>query len=245
MMERVWSGGIWGIGLTLLIVVLLFPVAAVGQPVAIQVEVSGSGPGYATIYSGIDWDDVYANPGEIHSWWMEAPLDIAMENEPDTILATIDGMAISVRADPLIELGFAVTAGKNDTSFSFSSEVLTIEPGLINAEAWAAASVTVGMGDTLTGGYDLKAYRSLYNGSTVFADLVDPATWPGGSEFTASQAIPGVVTSMQAKWQFILSAEGIASGSSNFEITGDVIPEPASILLLGLGGLALLRKRRI
>jgi hypothetical protein len=48
---------------------------------------------------------------------------------------------------------------------------------------------------------------------------------------------------MQAKFQFILSAHGMAQGGSYYEIE-TVIPEPASILLLGLGGLALIRKRK-
>ena len=229
-----------------LITILCCPVVVVvGQPVFIAIELSGSGPGYATVVTDIDWEDVYANPDETYTWWMTEPLAIAEENNPQNILGVITGLSIAVKADPLLELGFAVTAGDSATSFSFSSQVLTIDPGLINAEAFAAASVTVGLGDTLTGGYALEAYRSLYNGSTIFTDLVDtPVGWPGGSEFVASQPIPGTVTSMQAKWQFILTAEGIASGSSNFEITGDVIPEPASILLLGLGSLALLRKSR-
>ena len=117
---------------------------------------------------------------------------------------------------------------------------------LINATGYAEAQIGINSGHTLFGGYSGgKAYKALYDGSNVFANLVSPIIAPPWSGFESYgwQAMPDV-SSMQAKFQFILSAGGMASGNSYYEITGDVIPEPASILLLGLGGLALLRKRR-
>jgi hypothetical protein len=59
-----------------------------------------------------------------------------------------------------------------------------------------------------------------------------------------SKPIAGQVSSMQAMWSFNVNSGGHASGLCDFELTGTAIPEPASMLLLGLGGLALLRKRR-
>jgi len=163
-------------------------------------------------------------------------------------LAIIEGLGVTVKADPVLQLGFTVTAGDYATAFSFSSDVLMIDPELINTQGYAYANIGISTpGAELWGGYGMEAYQALYNGSTVFAELIDasPLTGPGSfDENTGWVVIPGSVSSMQAKWQFTLSAEGMATGSSYYEIAGDPIPEPASILLLGLGGLALLRKRR-
>ena len=227
-----------------LITILLAPDVANSTIISLDLEINGGETGdtvgYATVYTDIDWDEVLANPDEVYTWWMPNPLAVAAENNPTEILAILDGISITIKADPVIELGFAVTAGDYDTAFSFSSPVLAFDP-MVNPDARALASVTVGPDDTLIGAYNYEAYRSLYNGTTVFADLVDtPVSWPGGSESSGWQQISGTVSSMQAKWRFTVSAEGIASGTSNFE----VIPEPATLLLLGLGALALVRKRR-
>jgi hypothetical protein len=227
-----------------LITILFTSVGAYPVPIYLDLEImggeAGDTPGYATVYTDIEWDEVLANPDEIYTWWMINPLAVAAENNPTEILAILNGVSITIKADPIIELGFAVAAGDYDTAFSFSSPVLTFDP-LVNPEARAFASITVGPDDTFTGAYDYKAYRSFYNGSMVFADLVDtPVGWPGGSESTGWQQILGTVSSIQAKWRFTVTAEGIASGTSNFE----VIPEPTTLLLLGLGSLVLLRKRK-
>lgn len=227
-----------------LITILLAPDVANSATISLDLEINGGetgdAVGYATIYTGIDWDEVLANPDEVYTWWMVNPLAVAAENNPTEILAILDGISITIKADPVIELGFAVTAGDYDTAFSFSSPMLTFDP-MVNPEARALASVTVGPDDTLIGAYNYEAYRSLYNDTIVFADLLDtPVGWPGGNEATGWQQIFGTVSSMQAKWRFTVTAEGIASGTSYYEI----IPEPATLLLLGLGSLALLRKRK-
>lgn len=237
--KHIWSTG--GTAIILLIAVLYSP--ALAQLIQINVDLqggeSGSTAGHATVYADIDWDDVTANPDETYTWWMPDPLAVAAENDPTNILGIIDGVSLAIKADPIVNLGFAVTAGDYTTAFSFSSTVLAFDP-LTNPQALALASVTVGNGDTLTGGYDFKAYRSLYNGSNIFADLVDtPVGWPGGSESSGWQQISGTVSSIQAKWQFTLTADGSASGTANYE----VVPEPSTIILLGMGGLVLLRRR--
>ena len=227
-----------------LITILLAPGVARSSTISLDLEISGGETGdtigYATVYTGIDWDEVTANPDEVYTWWMVNPLAVAAENNPTEILAILNGISITIKADPVIELGFAVTAGDYDTAFSFSSPELTFDP-IVNPDAIAYASVTVGPDDTLTGAFDYMAYRSLYNGTSTFADLVDtPVGWPGGSDSTGWQQIMGTVSSIQAKWRFTVSAEGIASGTSTFE----VVPEPTTLILLGLGSLALLRKRK-
>jgi len=242
--KRRRTGGSQAIAIILLIAVLFFPVAAVGQLVTIDCDVEAEGSSTnETIETDIDWDDVYANPDDTYTWVMQDSMSLGNG------LGTIESVAISVKADPVIQLGFTVTAGDYATAFSFSSDVLISDPELTNTQGYAYAQIGISTpGANLWGGYGMEAYQALYNGSNLFAELLDasPLTGPGTfDENTGWVAIAGNVSSMQAKWQFTLDAEGMATGSSYYEIAGDPIPEPASILLLGLGGLALLRKRRI
>jgi hypothetical protein len=244
MMKRKCIGGV---GLTFLIAVLFSPVLALGQMVTIGWQVSGSGLQSGTIITNLDWDVINANPDKntIYTWDLPGPIGVVL-GAGNT--ASIDALSISVKADPRVSFGFAATAGATNTHFLFTSSVLPVSPALVNAAGTASASVTIGFpGDTLTGNYDggTKAYRAVYNGSQIFTDLVNtPVGYGGGSDFVSSTPISGAVTSMQAMWDVTVSAGGSASGSSQFRVAGDVIPEPATMALLGLGGLALLRKRR-
>jgi hypothetical protein len=239
MMKRECIGGI---GLAFLIAVLFFPVMAVGQPVTIGWQVSGSPSQSGTITTGLDWNYIYAHPYEVYVWNMQehmSPIEIVL-GEGD--IATIYGVEIGIKVagDPYIDFGFAAHAGLSNTHFSFTSNVLLINPALTNAVASAWAQVIPGMyASIVSGDFGSKVYRAEYNGGTVFADLVSAPVYGYGSEVAPSQSIPGQVSSMQVQWGLTVSAGGQASGLSHF----DVIPEPASILLLGLGGLSLLRKR--
>ena len=160
-----------------LIISVLTPDVAQPHPIALDLEVfggeTGDTVGYATVYTGIIWEDVLANPDEEYTWWMPNPLAVAAENNPTEILAILDGISIAIKADPVIELGFAVTAGDYDTAFSFSSPLLTFDP-MVNPDARALASVTVGPEDELIGAFDFMAYRSYYNETSVFADFQVP-----------------------------------------------------------------------
>jgi hypothetical protein len=221
-------------------------------PIDITVE-GGGYTGYLTIDPGIFhpgyWEEVFSSDEPI-PWnsnvMFPTGIDIMAEDHQDILLAHLGGLTVACQGDPVVTLGFAVTAGAYPASFSFSSPLMTFDP-LSSTEAYAEAGILVTgpTGRTLWGSYTGgKAYKALYNNSTtIFSYLVDtPITsYSGGN--TGTQTLPGTITSMQSKFQFILSAGATASGSSYYEIE-TTIPEPASVLLLGLGGLALIRKRK-
>jgi hypothetical protein len=266
MMEKRYAGGKNRAGIVLLIATLLCfaycspALAECTSTDEIELTVEGGGyTGYCTLspsaFNPTYWGQVFSSDEPI-SWYLPTGqydlfpggIDIKAENHEEITLAHLYGLSIQCQGDPIVNLGFSVTAGAYATSFSFSSPLMTFDP-LINAEAYAEAQIGINSSHTLMGSYSGgKAYKALYNSTptTTFAYLVNTINSPPWSSWESAglTALPGTITSMQSKFQFILSAGGMASGSSSYEITGTTIPEPASMLLLGLGGLALLRKRR-
>ena len=85
-----------------------------------------------------------------------------------------------------------------------------------------------------------------YNGGTVFSQLVPgftvgPLGSSASSQNSGLQTITGSVSSIQSFFDFTLSANDEASGTSNFAVT----PEPSSlVLLLGAAVMGLLGARR-
>lgn len=190
-------------------------------------------------------------PGNPFVYELNEPFDIFSEQNPSTLLATIDGLSLTYDGDPQILIGFALTAGNANTAFSISSALVAF-PALTNPQASATAAITVTdngtTGGTATGLFPgVKSYEASYNGGSVFADLVSPVIAPPGSSGIGNErfpvpigstiAIPGSVSSMAAEFNFVLSANDSASGTSNFTI---IVPEPSSIFLAMAGGMALL-----
>ena len=171
-----------------------------------------------------------------------------------TVVATIDSMNLVVDFDPYVRLNFAVSAGAADTTFMLNSTLVSF-PTIGNPLAYASAGMTItgnGDGAWADGIYSTdKNYQAVYNGSTVFGNLVNSFSVELENTATSSErkpgtsgtweTIPGGVSSIQSHFNFVLSAGDSASGTSRFEL---MIPEPATIGLLGLGALSLLRKRR-
>ncbi|NLG44724.1 MAG: hypothetical protein GX547_15895 [Phycisphaerae bacterium] len=167
----------------------------------------------------------------------------------DQVVGTIvkDDSYIAIYADPQIAMGFSFQAGDTPTDVIVTSGVLSF-PTIAEATARADAAFTVmGSGVSLVGLHaGGGAYRAYYNDSVTFAEAIGPIT-AGPTEFAVGDfAYPGggaylpigSVSNMGAEIAFTLSANGFASGSSNFEI----VPEPAGLLLLALG-VCVLRRR--
>ena len=97
---------------------------------------------------------------------------------------------------------------------------------------------------------DLEDVQVFYSGSQIgvtgVTGDVDVAlqNLPFGLEIDEGEPVSfsfsGLITDLTDNGQFVTSFD--ASGTA--EVRGEIIPEPASIAMLGLGGLTLLRRRR-
>jgi len=167
--------------------------------------------------------------------------------------AGLDSINLVISGDPQIFMSLAMQAGATDTTFQISTAQLSFVP-LNPAQAAASAGLTItdtnGDGALLTGlSEGGMSYLAQYNGAvptgTTFAAYIPQVFEPnaGGSESVSANSgglvgIGGPISDMGVELAFELSAADTVSGTNNFVI----LPEPATLCVLGLG-LLLLRRR--
>ncbi|MGP1272096.1 MAG: PEP-CTERM sorting domain-containing protein [Phycisphaerales bacterium] len=166
--------------------------------------------------------------------------------------ATVDDIQTPGIIDARAGIAFIVRAASLDVDVEVTStfaQTDTINNAIMRANA--SYTVTDDGGGTATlsgnGPFATFAYNGDVNTGTVFASLVSGpiTTSVGGTESpfdtTGEVALGTAVTSFQFQSVFTLTANDSASGN----ITLRVVPAPASVLLLGLGGLTAATRRRV
>lgn len=174
-------------------------------------------------------------------------------------IATLGTASVYCREDPQVDLNFSVFAGALNTTFTITSPTLSF--GTINdSSGRTSAGFTVsdqdGNGVGISGWNGNSIYTSRYNGAvpggTTFHDSFFGSfgTPIPDDTFATSENFPGVgftpigtpVSDMSSRFRFTLTANDLASGTSQYEIIP--IPAPGAATLLGLGGLLVGRRRR-
>lgn len=183
--------------------------------------------------------------------WSGGPQQI--NDDSGRPIALLGQASTTIVEDPVIGMGFTVTAGLSDTTFTITSANVSFpayNPALVSASGSLGVTDQNNNGATLTGQYGGgKAYLTQYNalipGGTTFATLVDSfAAGAGGSngngENTGDIVINSAVFSMNSQIQFTLSAGDLANGTVNFTVK----PEPATAALFAAAALLAIRRRR-
>jgi hypothetical protein len=224
-------------------------------------EITAEAGGYSTTVPILaEWGDYNEETG-VWSWEMPAYLEFW---DDFVYLGTMTEFTVNIHEDPEVNLNFAVQSGSEDTDFHIASALLSFDP-ITEPEGRASATFTMtdfdGSGATLTGIGDPDGvgggYLAQYNGWAG-----DPFNGPQGTTFaegiTSMSAgayqtdvenlnvpesgwlpIDETVYDMSSLISFTLTANDLASGTSHYEI----VPEPGALMMLAVGGLALLRRR--
>jgi len=182
----------------------------------------------------------YTVDGAVRTWELDAPYVKSGY--------TINNLKVTLDSDPQVLFSFAVTAGNTNTTFTFSSDVVSFG-AITNPSASASAAITLtdnnGDGASLMGKYagNTSSYRAdtnLGNYAYLVPNLTAGAFSTANGNGSLNTPIAGNVTDMSTEFKFVVTRLDSASGTSNFTI----VPEPASIIGLAAGFVGLLSMRR-
>lgn len=194
---------------------------------------------------------VWSGAGAERTWTWQSDFEYELYDPVSgQRVALLKDLFCEMIADPQVTVNFTAVSGVTDTTFTFTSGLLSYAaiPGSV---AFATAGTTVtdndSNGATLTGLYGGDAYKATYNGSSVFDTLISTYSVPADDTLAKSERSPGsgttaigTTSSMQADWNFTLSANDQVGGTSRFSI----VPAPGAMGLMGVAGLMAGRRRR-
>lgn len=203
------------------------------------------------------FSDGYFQSDGSYEWTLSHP--ISMLTPSGSLLGVLRSASVSCHEDPDVSLNFSVLSGNLfATIFTITSAELHF-PTLNRAEGRSTAALTLtdlsSNGAAMFPAVQPGAYTTRFNGAppggTTFHDsFLEPIafTTPGGSESASDNfpgggayaAISGPVSSISARFHFVMSTNDQASGTSLFRV--QEAPAPATLALLGIGALAAARR---
>lgn len=163
---------------------------------------------------------------------------------------TINSISTEYVEDPMIFFNFGVSTGGVATNISVSSATLVF-PTLLNPIAYASSGMTLtdnnsGGSASVVANLSGFSYNAIYNNTSLYS-AQQPSFGVGVSNGTQTQnandlgnVVPGLVGNMQAAWNFQLSADDSVGVTSTWVL----VPAPGTLAMIGLGGLAMTRRRR-
>jgi hypothetical protein len=181
----------------------------------------------------------------------------------DTGASNVVGTGTFAQADPLLTMSFLVDGVQQGTTLNTNIAIDTFIKGLSGIPAAGGSVVTSGNGNafgldlltkTTTPGWGLALnidkFSFFYSGNKVAIATSGQSTalWsqalPFGLAFDPSQPISIVLSS--ANLTNVTTANGLVTGfraAGTGNISGTLLPEPTTMLLLALSGMALVRRR--
>lgn len=177
-----------------------------------------------------------------YTWVLAEPQELKDSN--GRLIGTIENLDLTLDADPMVVMNFAVAAGNYSATFNISSAVVSFPP-LTNPDAFASAGFVLTDGSPSPGnGMSVKEiapnnglYTAEYNGGTEYAAMLatqvsmSPGTIASASDTEGFAVLNDTVSSIQSRFDFRLSANDRLAGNGRFE----VIPEPSSLIIVMAG----------
>lgn len=204
----------------------------------------------------------FADP-DMDVWFWSNPFSVPIMDGSNVVATLVSMTVIAGRQTQPdgsqrfgIDVDYTVQAGAALTTFELITPTVFFDPIFGGASATTSATRLgtdqdfngISINPALGTGF---SYETLFNGPNLFksyfntglADANPGASVDQNANMTppgAFEPIPGVISSMSARFKFSVSANDASGGTSTYAIT----PAPGAAALLGIGGLLAARRRR-